>query len=154
MFAAPMQYWLALATWLMIFSFALVKGARPERGAAIILISAMCIDAIYRQITGSDDFGQLDWMNLAIDSSVLIALGWIALRANRYWPLWITAMQAIPVVGHFAMLLEISGISGAYWAMVAIPFYLQILTLLIATILHRRRLRLTGVYPDWRRPKT
>lgn len=146
-----MEYWLALATWLLIFSFALVKGAKPERGVAIILLSAMCIDAIYHQITGSDDFGQLDWMNLAIDSSVLIAIGWIALHANRYWPLWITALQAIAVAGHLCMLLGIPGIRGAYWAMVAIPFYQQILTLLIATILHMRRLRLTGLYPDWRR---
>ncbi len=150
MFAAPMQYWLTLATWLLIFSFALVKGGRPERGAAIILLSAMCIDVIYHQITGPDDFSRLDWMHLVIDSSVLIAMGWIALRANRYWPLWITALQTITVVGHLCMLLEIPGIRGAYWAMVAIPFYLQILTLLIATILHMRRLRLTGLYPDWR----
>ncbi len=38
----------------------------------------------------------------------------------------------------------------AYWAMTQLPFFIQLLTLIVGTAFHMRRKRILGPYPDWR----
>jgi uncharacterized membrane protein len=85
-----------------------------------------------------------------LDGGELAAIVWLALNANRTWPLWAAAAQVICVSGHIALLIEPHGMRRAYWAMTQLPQYIQLGALLLGATAHARRVRLMGRYRSWR----
>lgn len=80
----------------------------------------------------------------------LVGLSWIAIRANRGWPLWACAAQLIVMLGHLAKLFEVRDTFRGYWAMTQVPFLMQLAVLLVGTAAHVARQRIVGRYPSWR----
>ena len=128
---------------------AVARGGPPERLAAAIIIFWIMIDVSYHLVFGPSGFARVDPVHLVIDGGELIAIVWLALRANRMWPLWAAAAQLICVSGHIALFIE-PGMRRAYWAMTQLPPYIQVAALLLGAVAHARRFERIGPYRSWR----
>ena len=140
---------LALA---MVFAAALVavaRGGPPERLAAAIIVCWIMADAAYHLVFGPSGFARVDPVHLFLDGGELVAIVWLALRANRMWPLWAAAAQLICVSGHLALFIE-PGMQRAYWAMTQLPQYIQLTALMLGAVAHARRFERIGPYRSWR----
>ncbi|WP_275227447.1 hypothetical protein [Novosphingobium album (ex Liu et al. 2023)] len=129
--------------------FAMRRGSGPERCVAAILSASLLFSLIRVMLRGPDDFTGLDPILVTIDFAVFAGVLWVALRANRVWPLVIAAMQLIVLLAHGYTLLKI-GANQVYWAMMAFPQYIQMVALGIGIFCHLLRRARVGRYRDWR----
>ncbi len=130
--------------------FAIARGGPPERLAAVIIVCWVITDVSYHLVFGPSGFERVDPVHLVLDGAELIAIVWLALRANRMWPLWAAAAQLICVSGHVAVLISPEGMRRAYWAMTQMPPYIQLFALLLGALAHARRFQRIGPYRSWR----
>lgn len=131
-------------------AFAIWIGGPPERLAAAIIIVWVVSDVTYHLLFGPSGFIVVDPVHLVIDGGELLAIVWLALRANRMWPLLAAAAQLICYSGHLVALIEPGGMQRAYWAMTQLPPYMQLLALVLGALAHARRSRRIGAYRSWR----
>ena len=140
---------LPLLLFLTAGGVAFLRGGAPERVAAGIIVAWVVTVVLYHLAAGPAGFGRVDPGDLVLDLAELGAIGWLALRANRMWPLWAAAAQLICVSGHFAVFVE-PGMRRAYWAMTQIPPFIQVIALVCGAAAHVRRERKWGAYRSWR----
>jgi hypothetical protein len=141
---------LALMLFFAVAFVAVSRGGPPERLAAAIIVSWILTDVSYHLVFGPSGFDRVDPVHVVLDGVELAAIAWLALRANRMWPLWAAAAQLICVSGHIAIFVSPEGMRRAYWAMTQLPPYIQLLALLCGAIAHARRLERIGPYRSWR----
>lgn len=130
--------------------FAFRKGGEPERLVAAVLLASAGLDVFNHILFGEPAFYLVNPGHLVIDVWSMIALMWIALRANRAWPMWVSAAQIIVVLGHVSKIVELSLVRYGYYAMTQVPLNVQAAALLIGTIAHMRRQERIGNYNAWR----
>ncbi|HEU4651800.1 MAG TPA: hypothetical protein VFS49_10335 [Croceibacterium sp.] len=145
----PFEVVLALTVLAAGALVAVARGGPPERLAAAIIVSWILADVVYHLMFGPSGFAHVDPVHLFLDGSELVAIVWLALRANRMWPLWAAAAQLICVSGHFALFME-PGMQRAYWAMTQLPQYIQLTALVLGAVAHARRFERIGPYRSWR----
>lgn len=145
-----MRFWITLLYLLVIVAYAMRRGDKPERLVGLILFASMVVDRLYHLLVEPSQFVTVDPAHLMIDGSTLAALLWIALRANRGWPLWACAAQNIVMLGHIAKVFELRDVYRGYWVMTQVPILVQMAFLAVGTLAHARRVRRIGSYPSWR----
>lgn len=133
-----------------VLLFALRKGEEPERLISMIIILAIAMDVVNHSIFGDPTFFAVNPGHIVIDTWSLLAMLWIALRANRGWPMWVCSAQIIVVLSHVAKLTELSLVRFGYYAMAQLPLPIQVTALLLGTIAHTRRSERIGRYHAWR----
>lgn len=133
-----------------ILLLALRYGGEPERLMAGLLLATDWLDHVQHYFFGPASFVHVDPVHVILDSATLAGALWIALRANRFWPLPVCSLQLILLSGHFAILAPIPGLNQAYWALSTIPGWLQMVIVLIGIVAHARRRKRIGLYRDWR----
>lgn len=126
------------------------RGGQPERFAALIIVGWIASDSVYHLLFGKSDFVRVDPVHVVLDTAELIGIVWLALRANRVWPLFAAAAQVMCVSGHIAVLASANGFNQAYWAITSLPQYIQLFAVLAGAAAHTRRVRLIGPYRSWR----
>lgn len=126
------------------------RGGPPERIAAAIIVVWVVADVLYHLLFGPSGFKEVDPVHVVLDGGELVAIVWVALHANRMWPLWAAAAQLICVCGHLVAYLNEGGMRRAYWALTQLPPYIQLLALLLGAFAHVRRKRRLGAYRSWR----
>jgi hypothetical protein len=126
------------------------RGGPPERFAALVIAGWVLVDAFYHLVFGPSGFDVVDPAHIVLDGAELAAIMWLALSANRLWPLFAAAAQLICVTGHVAVLIEPDGMRKAYWAMTQLPQYIQLTALICGAYAHAGRERLIGPYRSWR----
>jgi hypothetical protein len=84
-----------------------------------------------------------------IDVGCLVAFLGVALRAARYWPLWVTALQVIGIAGHAIKLVDPAGFPWAYAFALAFWSYPMLLLIVLGTFRHQQRLAKFGVDRSW-----
>ena len=141
---------LALALYFAAAFIAMYRGGAPERIAGAIIVCWIVSDVTYHLLFGPSGFDVVDPVHLVLDGGELVAIMWLALRANRMWPLWAAAAQLICVSGHLAAYVDVAGMRRAYWAMTQLPAYVQLLALVLGAMAHTRRLERIGPYRSWR----
>lgn len=145
-----------LSLWLprILLAFAVVfaarRGGEPEQSVAAILLATFALDVANHAIFGDPAWFAVNPGHLVIDLWAFIVLLWVAVRANRAWPLAVSAAQALVVLGHVAKLWELAMVRKAYWVMTQVPFSLQLLVLIFGTAAHMQRSRRLGDYHGWR----
>ena len=122
----------------------------PERVISSILVVSYLSDSVYHLVVGKLNFRNVDLFHVLIASLTFGGMIWVGLRANRVWPLCISALQMVPLMGHISMILGLPGIAGVYWFMTVAPDVPTVMILLVGTIAHQRRVRRIGSYADWR----
>ena len=146
----PTEVFLTLTAFATASFYALWRGGPPERLAAKIIIVWMMVDFTYHQIFGPSGFVQVDPAHLLIDGLELGALIYVALNANRIWPLWAAAAQLMTFSAHIVALIDEGGMRRAYWAMMQLPLYIQLIALACGVLFHDLRYRRIGHYRSWR----
>ena len=128
--------------------YALWAGGGPERiGAAIYALSVAATNLVMR--THSHDWANLESGVFIVDVVTFLAFVPIALRANRFWPLWVTAFLGLGVLGHVARLVTPDTFWRAYAMVLTIWSYPILVLIAVGAFLHRRRLALHGADRSW-----
>ncbi|MDQ0252226.1 energy-converting hydrogenase Eha subunit C [Sphingomonas kyeonggiensis] len=127
--------------------YALARGGTPERAAVGILVSAVAA-TILSPAAGSHRFYQLELNLLVIDGTLFLAMTVLALKAQRYWPMWLAAVKLNTVVTHLLILSPTLppwsyAIANAAWS------YPSPLLIAIGAVRHRQRLKRYGADPAW-----
>ena len=128
--------------------YALVRGGKPERYAALMYLIAFAASALSAQY-GNALYYSINWGIVAIDFALAVSLGALALQANRYWTIWATSIQIVAVFAHLAKLLVPEIAAMAYAITLLVWSYASIPVLMIATYRHRDRVRQNGSELSW-----
>ena len=144
MLPVPVYYALFAACALYV----ILRGGAPEKvGTTILAVGSVLSVAAVSSPTGR--FGSVEIGVLLVDVVTLLAFLVLALRAERYWPLCVTALQAIGTAGHAAKLLDPGVIRSAYAIVLSLWGYLMLLLIAIGTWNHQRRLARFGADKSW-----
>ena len=133
---------------------AIGRGGRPERYAAAILIVGILFDRTYSILFVERGFREFSSSRLVSDMLQFAGYLWIALAANRIWPLFVAAAQLVCLTGSIAVLVDRHGMMLAYWSLTQLPIFVQMIALAWGTNAHRRRLRKHGPYRCWSPSRT
>lgn len=133
----PLPVYYALLT--LCLTYALMRGGPPERiGAAIIAIGSVISAAL---VWGRADHHR--WVEtgvLLIDVACFAAFTMLALRADRFWPLWVSALAGLGILGHVGRWYLGPGIGrGAYIISLVLWSYPILVVIAIGTLNHQRR---------------
>lgn len=128
--------------------YAFLIGGAPERlTAATFLVGAAATFVVPFQPRSS--FYTLHGAILAIDLMMLVVLVAIALRADRYWPLYVSSLHLITIAVHGVKAYQPSLVPWMYAGASAKIAYPMLLLLIVGAIRHRNRLVRFGSDPDW-----
>lgn len=127
--------------------YAYLRGGAPERWGAAALVAAVIITP-FAPSSGSFRFQNIEWGVLAVDTTLMVAIAIIAVRAQRFWPMWMAAILMDTVLTH---LLKLSpkllpwsyGIMSASWSY-PIPIILA-----VGAWRHHMRKQRYGDDPAW-----
>lgn len=146
-YRAPLQR----AFVLLLFLLALWRGKGPERACSAVLLGMVLIHIVLREVADvSALFMTMDPVGFLIDAGGLVGFFWIAIRANRFYPLVLAAAQLVSFMAHLVRLM-VEPVSGlAYYLLAAMPFWFQIFILAGGIAHHIYRTSYLGNYSDWR----
>ncbi len=131
-----------------VSAYAAWRGGKPERFVAIAMFAAAFATMIaYAPL--SRRFAGAEFGVLAVDVLLFAGLTVIALNANRYWPMAVASLQLASLIVHLGKLLDLTMGGWAYALLLKLWAYPMLLTLLVATMRHRRRLVRYGVDRPW-----
>jgi hypothetical protein len=130
-------FWVTLVG---VASAAFTLGGGPERTGMIIILVGSVVSAILGY-GPSQNSQALDLWMLFSDTLVLFALGSLALRSARYWPLWATSFHAITVMTHVADLIAPNKVPTAYLILQGLWIYPMFVAILLGIYGHRQALR-------------
>lgn len=133
---------------LLVSVYAVLRGGVPERLAGILLLLAAGLTRMFFLASGAP-YLSVEIGILLVDVVLLAALVALALRADRFWPIWLAALQALGTGAHLVKAIEPSVVSMAYAILVGFWSYPMIFILAAGTLRHRRRLAADGSDLDW-----
>lgn len=138
-----------LVVLLISCAFALRSGGRPEKQGAVIFLVGSFLSYPAATVFGSN-WQSAELGILTVDIAVLGSYTYLALRCDRFWPLWITGFHLVAVVTHLATMVDAQVVPRAY--SMAQPFwaYPMLLTLIVGTIVYRRNLSRDADFADAR----
>jgi hypothetical protein len=120
-------------------SYALVRGGMPERVVAIVVATGVALTFLavapvalrYRHI----ELGVL-----AVDLASFLIVTAVAIRSERYWPLWMSALYFHQVLSHLEFLLP-GALALTYGITMNLWGYPILLLLAAGTWRHQARLK-------------
>lgn len=101
---------LGLAALLACCGVALRWGGLDEHIASVAFLVATGSSWLFT----STDYADTETMVLLIDLVLLACLTVLALRSDRFWPLWAAAFQLVGTTVHFASMAETGDFAWAY----------------------------------------
>ena len=131
-----------------ISSYALWRGGAPERWVAVLFLLGMILSMAISIAMPPTPRGFQAGI-FCVDALMLCAMVAVMLRARRYWPIAVAAMQLLSVMGHVIKLVDPQVMTVVYWITSAFWALPQLAILAIGTTRHRSRLRRSGSDPDW-----
>ncbi len=126
-----------------------LRGAAPER----LAIAALAINSVATYAATADpqvSYREVEAGVAAADILLAAVLLWIAIRANRRWPLACCGMQLVTALGHAAKFLTPQLSTFTYALMTGFWSWPILFLIVMGTYRHRRRLVARGVDPSWR----
>jgi hypothetical protein len=127
--------------------YAFARGGAPERVVAAAFVAAAA--ASYAVIPAKGHFHGVEVGLLLIDAGLLAVLTGVALRANRFWPIWIASFQMFALLVHVARAYQEDVLPIVYFAVISRIAYPMLLMLAIGTARHFWRVRHYGEDADW-----
>jgi hypothetical protein len=141
---APTFFRILLA---VVALYVLWKGGRDERDVGIVLV--LGVIATHLVISPlKTRFASVETHVFVVDMVVFIGFLWVALRSDRFWPLWIAGLQLTAILGHVLKAVDVHLFSRAYGAAMVFWSYPIVLILALGTWRnHRRHIREDRVTP-------
>lgn len=109
---SPLLYWTLLT---LTCGYALSRGHRDERIAAFVAIVASIVTAFVLPPKG-ERYSRVESGELLVDLVVLSIFIAIALRSDRFWPLWIAGLQLTTSMAHLMKAVHVDLMPQAYAA--------------------------------------
>jgi hypothetical protein len=135
-------------TLLVCCGYAFWRGGSPERIGASIFVAAVVLTRV--AVSGAATrYSSIEAGILVVDIATLVALLALALRADRFWPLWVAALQFIGAAAHAVKLVDPNVIRWAYAFALAFWSYPMLFLLALGTWNHQKRLTRNGVDRSW-----
>jgi hypothetical protein len=129
---------------LVTCGYALWRGRKYEQLSALIFISATVASVVARS-TLHENYTAVARSDLVIDLLVLFALVAVALRSDRFWPLWVAGLQLTISLSHVLKAIQPELVPIAYAAAERFWSYPTLIILFIgAWRQHQRRLSEQG----------
>ncbi len=148
------RYYFFLALLLLTCGYALWRGRSDERiVASICLLATIATRFAISPLSGR--YSGLEHGLLIIDLLMLAAFVAIALRSQRFWPLWVAGLQLTNSMAHLMKAIELDLLPVAYRAAAVFWSYPILLILAIGTWRGQRELRHQTIGrqrqdpPDW-----
>jgi hypothetical protein len=95
----PPRYLLFWALLLLTCGYALVRGRKYERIAAVVFLSATIISVIDHLLLHVR-YQSIDVGEVFVDTAVLVSVVAFALVSDRFWPLWVAGLQLVDSMAH------------------------------------------------------
>jgi hypothetical protein len=126
---SPLTYWILL---LAVSAYAFARGRLDERLAATICIAATVLTHIVHS-PWRERFSSVEVGVLLVDAFALVAFVAIALRTDRFWPLWVAGLQLTSTLAHFLKAIELDLMPHVYAAAARLWVYPIFLIIVIGT---------------------
>jgi hypothetical protein len=123
--------WASLIALVLSAAAGLWRGGWPERAAAFGMVGAWFVSALFQS---SLQRRGVQTGVMITDILLLALLLAIALKSDRWWPMWAAAFQAMNVVVHLAVLADAKIWGWAYFTGGAVFSYLVMLSLLVGAL--------------------
>jgi hypothetical protein len=122
----------------LVVLYALMRGSRDERYVAIIcLVGAIVTTLVLSPL--AQRFESVETPVMAVDLAVFAGFLAVALRSQRFWPLWVAGLQLTTIMGHLLKGFESDLLPRAYAASLNFWAYPIVLVLAIGTWRRQRR---------------
>lgn len=122
--------------------FAFVKGDEPERiGAGTMLLGWFASLLVQRD-------GQLygiQWGMFAIDAVCLVIFAALVWKSRRAWPVWACGLQALSVMTHIMLMLDIRPPMQSFFTVINLAGYGILLAIAIGTFYAWQERRAAGL---------
>jgi hypothetical protein len=137
---SPLLFWTLLT---VTCGYAFYRGGLYER-----IVAAVCILGTAATVAVDSPLNSLylhvERGALLVDLAVLCAFVAVALRSDRFWPLWVSGLQLTTSVAHFLKAIDPHLIPQAYGLAVRFWSYPILIILAVGSWrAHRRQLRMT-----------
>lgn len=110
-------------------------GQKDEKRAAAALFAASFATPIFQ----THGFTHAEFGVLFVDASLLIGLGYMMLKSDRYWPMFATGFHFAGISVHFAPIIQRGEISAAAYGGAAVIWaYLILLSLGLGAFIEAR----------------
>jgi hypothetical protein len=127
-----MNIYLYFALLAFVSGYAFLRGGREERIVAAVCVAASLASlAVFRPADVS--YSDFQPRIAVIDFAVLAAFVAVALRTQRFWPLWVAGTQLTTTIGHALKLLDPHLLPVVYGAALASWSYVHLLILATGT---------------------
>ncbi len=130
--------WIYNGLLVMVSGFCIAWGGPAERLGAAVAFGASMLSWLVWTISARHWSGT-EYGVLSVDLAVLFAFLAMALKSNRFWPLWATSFQLISVATHAATLVDPDIVPRAYGLAQGFWAYPILLMMAFAAHLHARR---------------
>jgi len=122
--------------YLLLFAVVAVAFRRGDRETRVV--SCVCLAASLLSALLMTFHTQVAVGVAIVDLSVLILFIAVALRTERFWPLWVSGLQLTTVLGHVLRLLEPGLVNIAYAAAMRFWGYPILLIVMAAAVRSQR----------------
>ena len=132
---SPQTYYLVL---FLVCGYAFVRGRTDERIVAAICLAASIASALVVSSWNSP-FSAVEAGILMVDVATLGGFTFVALRSERFWPLWVAGLQLTTLLSHAFKAWRIDLLPEAYAAAARLWVYPIFLIIVIGTWRGSRR---------------
>lgn len=133
---SPLAYYSILFA---VCAYAFLRGRMDERLAAGTCIAATVATNIVYSPAGS--FSHVEVGVLIVDALALLGFTLIALRTDRFWPLWVAGLQLTTLVAHVLKAVQLDLVPHAYAAAARFWVYPIFLIIVVGTWRSHHRTR-------------
>ena len=120
---------------LIVCGFAILAGGREERAAGVVICLASFATPLVQNLMSD---AAVRPALVAIDVGLLAFLGLLALRSDRYWPMWAAGFHLMALLAYGAYSMTSQVMTPALFTALNLIAYLVLLALLLGVLGHRR----------------
>jgi len=121
----------------LVAVYAFLRGSRDERLVGFICVAgALATHLVISPL--ANRFASVETPVMLVDFVVFGGFLAVALRSERFWPLWVAGLQLTTMMGHMLKAIDIELLPRAYGAAMAFWAYPIVLILAIGTWRVRR----------------
>ncbi len=132
------HYYIFWALLIVTCGYALWRGRSDERIVASVCLLAT-VGTRFAISPLQVRYASVEGGLMTIDALVLLVFIWIALRSQRFWPLWVAGLQLTNSISHLLKLADFQMMPRAYGVAAALWSYPILLILAIGTWRSHRR---------------
>ena len=83
----------------LVAVYAFLRGSRDERQVGVVLVVGVVATTLVLSPV-AHRFSGLESSVMYVDIVVFFGFLWVALRSERFWPLWVAGLQLTTILGH------------------------------------------------------